>query len=124
MLTVLSLMALGATLLMWKRGLGFRGAVILGVGFLVAAGAFGSCVGWGGKPRIVVEARVLKYIEKKMILEFQIDWFPEGRVVYVQKADRWKDEMPEWAKERRGEIFPEMRRLAERAGYKFRWEEY
>jgi hypothetical protein len=109
-----------------SRGLlDLRAIVVFCAAVVIATAVSGSgCFGRDGKPRIVVEARVLKYFEGENVLEFQIDWFPDGRVVYVPKLARWREEMPEWAKERRGEIFPEMRRLAAKGRHTLKWEEY
>jgi hypothetical protein len=89
---------------------------------IIASALGGSCRDQSDKPRIVVEARALKYFEGKRVLEFQIDWFPKGRMVYVPSPDRWRREMPEWASERREEILAEMKKLAKK--YEFEWEDY
>jgi len=100
-----------------------RGASSTLMGTLIMACALsGSCRDRIDKPRIVVEARVLKYFEGKEVVEFQIDRFPKGRVVYVPGSERWRREMPEWAKQRREEILAEMKRLAKK--YEFEWEDY
>jgi hypothetical protein len=75
------------------------------------------------KRRVVVETRTLKYFEGERSLEFQIDWLDRGRrVVYVPTAERWKAEIPDWARERREEILVAIKTLTKK--HNFIWEEY
>jgi hypothetical protein len=99
-----------------------RATVAVTLGCLILGGLmFGNCSSRAER-RVVVEARVLKYYENERLLEFQIDWFPNGRVVYVPSADRWRKEIASWARERRDEIIATMKELTR--AYHFKWEEY
>ena len=96
---------------------------LIGLPGLVMVGIMSFACGSERTPRVIVEARVLRYVESGGTLEFQIDWLKDGmRVVYVQSATRWQAEQPRWARDRRNEILSTMKRLTKE--YNFVWREY
>jgi len=72
--------------------------------------------------KVTVNFRVIRYTEADDFIE--LGWEPiEGGppVAYVPSPRRWREEMPEWASDRRDAIMIEIKR--ETAYMKFRWEE-
>jgi hypothetical protein len=92
-------------------------------------GALGIGVLWFTCPRsarvgkVEVRYRVIRYTEPAGHIE--LGWEPlegERPVAYVPSPRRWRADMPEWARDRRDNIFTEIR---QQTGHmNFRWEEY
>jgi hypothetical protein len=75
------------------------------------------------KGKVEVGFRVIRYTEPAGQIQLGWEYFPdEPPVAYVPSARRWRAEMPDWARDRRDEIFPVIQR--ETSHMKFVWEEY
>jgi ribose 5-phosphate isomerase B len=72
---------------------------------------------------LLIAFRYLKYMEGKEALEFQVDPSLKGpSIVHVASEERWKSEMPEWAKDRREEI---LERIKEKCTHmECEWRDY
>jgi hypothetical protein len=73
--------------------------------------------------RVEVNFRVIRYWESDDFI--QLAWEPiigKRPVAYVPSLRRWREEMPEWARDRRDEIFPEIKHQTQYMD--FIWEEY
>ena len=72
---------------------------------------------------VKVGFRYIRYTEPEGY--FELAWEPirdADPIAYVPSPRRWREEMPEWAAERRDEIFPE---IQEQTRYmEFVWQEY
>lgn len=95
----------------------------------LALGAIGASLIWWTCSRsrapgkVEVRYRVIRYTEPPGFIE--LGWEPlegEPPVAYVPSPGRWRAQMPDWARDRRDEIFPEIKRQTEYM--KFTWEEY
>ena len=70
-----------------------------------------------------VKWRVIEYTEPDGV--FDLYWEPimGGQpIAYVPSPRRWREDMPEWAQDRRDEIFPEIKRQTE--FMEFNWREF
>lgn len=55
---------------------------------------------------LLIAFRYIKYMEGKDSIEFQVDpGLKTATIIHVPSAARWNDEVPEWARNRREEIF-------------------
>jgi len=73
--------------------------------------------------KVEVSFRVIRYAEPAGTIALGWEYFPEPPLVaYVPSPRRWRAQMPEWARFRRDEIFPEIQRQTR--PWKFKWEEY
>jgi hypothetical protein len=73
--------------------------------------------------KVEVRFRVIRYSEPAGFIE--LGWEPlEGQppVAYAPSLRRWRAEMPDWARNRRDEILPEIKRQTRHMN--FTWEEY
>jgi len=73
--------------------------------------------------KVEVKWRVIRYTEPAGVIE--LGWEPikgEQPVAYVPSDRRWRDQMPDWACDRRDEIMMEIKR--ETTHMNFRWQEY
>ena len=73
--------------------------------------------------KVDVGFRVIRYTEPTGQIQLGWEYFlDEPPVAYVPTARRWRATMPEWARDRRDEVFPVIQR--ETRQMNFVWEEY
>lgn len=72
---------------------------------------------------ILIAFRYVKYFEGENELELQVDpGLKEPSIIHVPSAERWRSEMPPWARERREEILQRIRSKC--AHMQVEWKEY
>jgi hypothetical protein len=95
----------------------------------LALSAIGVSLGWWmcsrsrAPGKVKVNYRVIRYTESDSFIE--LAWEPlvgKPPVAYVPSPRRWRAEMPDWARDRRDEIFSEIKRQTEYMT--FTWQEY
>lgn len=70
---------------------------------------------------LLIAFRYIKYMEGGNDIEFQVDpGLKEPTVVHVPSPERWKLEMPEWARDRRDEILGRIKEKTEHMMPEFR----
>jgi len=95
--------------------------------FALGAAGFGlvwwTCSRTRGVGKVKVNFRIIRYTEADAFIE--LAWEPlEGKppVAYVPSPRRWRAEMPDWARDRREEIFAEIK--DQTTFMNFTWQEY
>jgi hypothetical protein len=94
------------------------------IAFLACVLIVGICHHHRNAPgKVEVDYHVIRYTEPAGQIELDWEYSPdEPPVAYVPSARRWRATMPDWARDRRDEIFPFIQR--ETRHMNFVWEEY
>jgi hypothetical protein len=72
---------------------------------------------------VLIAFRYVKYFEGENELELQVDpGLKEPSIIHVPSPERWRSEMPSWARERRDEILQRIRSKC--AHMQVEWKEY